>query len=278
MVVVKKQQDSRKPRRRASKGILSKIQAIGNIETTAKLNVYGRSGTGKTTFACTFPKPLLLIGAEDGTKSVANVKGVDFVRLENSDDLEVLTKHAAKGHYKTVVLDSATFLQNIILKELLGLPKTPVQLSWGLATRAQYGQIAVIMKEHLRALLELDCQTVIIAQERVFNVDNEESPSSLSLPYVASALSPSVVGWLNPACDYIVQTYIRQKSKLVKTKVGDAVVQSVKLLAGVDYCLRTGPNSTYATKFRLPKGTKLPECVVNPSYSKIAKLMKGGSL
>ena len=44
---------------------------------------------------------------------------------------------------------------------------------------------------------------------------------------------------------------------------------------GVDYCLRTEPHDTFMTKFRLPRGTPLPECVVDPTYDKVMALIRG---
>jgi hypothetical protein len=87
------------------------------------------------------------------------------------------------------------------------------------------------------------------------------------------------VGWLNPACDYICQMFIRERTgkKKVKVKVGDKEkeIEQIVKLGGVDYCLRTAPDAVYTTKFRLPKGHALPECIVDPDYDKLVKLIGG---
>lgn len=114
------------------------------------------------------------------------------------------------------------------------------------------------------------CNVVIIAQEREFNV---ESDSELIAPSVGAALTPSLTGWLNPAVDYICQTYIRPKMVDVKTKVGDKVVVNRQRGKGVEYCLRVEPHDLYTTKFRLPRGKIMPECIVDPSYDKIMELI-----
>jgi len=255
-------------------GVLARIAPVSAVDTGLKINVYGRSGTGKTTFACTFPKPLLLIGTEDGTKSVSNVKGVDFVMLEESGEIGELVDFCSKSKYKTVVLDTATGLQDLILKEILGLEELPVQKSWGMATRDQWSQCALQTKERLRQLLGLDCHVVILAQEREFNVETDAS--DLLMPYVASALTPSVTGWLNPACDYICQTFIRPKVGVKRVKIGGKVIEKEVKERGAEFCLRVGPDAVYTTKFRAPKGWDIPDAIVDPSYDKLVKLIKGG--
>ena len=146
-----------------------------------------------------------------------------------------------------------------------------------MASREQWGQCALQMKELLRLLLKLTCHVVIIAQEREFNNDDE---GDLLMPFVASALSPSVVGWLNPACDYIGQMFIRRrfiiKESKVKTKKGVKIIKTQVPTKGVDYCMRVGPDAVFTTKFRLPKGSILPEVLVDPSFGVIDKLIRQG--
>jgi hypothetical protein len=270
-----------KVKRRKMGSVLDRIAPVELSESGMKMNVYGRSGTGKTTFACTFPKPLLLVGTEDGTRSVYTVKGVDYVRLENSGELVEITEMATDGKYNTVVLDTASGLQDMILKEVLNLSELPAQGSWGMASRSDWGQCTLQTRERLRALLDLTCNIVIIAQERAFNTSGDESGSSEQLmPNVASALSPSVTGWLNPACDYIGQMLLRQKTKEHKVTVGvgrqKKTVTKFLPVKGAEYCLRVGPSPVFTTKFRMPRGEELPEMIVDPSYEKVDQLVRRG--
>lgn len=266
--------------RKAAKGdVVSRIAPVTLGDAGLKMNVYGRSGTGKTTFACTFPKPLLIIGAEDGTRSVHNVKGVRFVQVRSSAEVVTLVGHLREhaAEWKTVVLDSASSLQDLILKELLGLDQLPTQKSWGLATRDQWGQCSIQTKELLRELLDLSgvgVHVVVTAQEREFNTENE---SELLMPFVGSAMTPSTTGWLNPACDYIVQAFIRERMEEKIVKVGDKRIPRRVKTGGVDYCIRTAPDPVYTTKFRVPKGTRLPEVLVDPDYDKVMALVRGGA-
>jgi hypothetical protein len=248
-----------------------------------KINLYGRSGTGKTTLWATFPKPILAIICSGGKKSgeLRSINTAEYrktikqVVIEKTDEIRELCDYQDREEkFATVVLDHATGLQDITLKEILGLDELPAQGSWGMAKQQDWGQCALQMKEMLRALLSLSSNVVIVAQEREFNNDTE---SELLMPFVGSALTPSVTGWLNPACDYICQTFIRQRTTVKSTKIGEKVIKTVEAIKGkVDYCLRTAPDSVFTTKFRMPRGTELPECIVDPNFDKIMELISQG--
>src|ERR1700723_3738676 len=113
----------------SSRGILTRIAPVHLNQKKDTINIFGMSGSGKTTLACTWPKPVLLIGAEDGTRSVADMKGVDFVRLKESMEIAELFNHVKAGGrarcmpaaYQTLVIDTITSLQAMTMKEILGL-------------------------------------------------------------------------------------------------------------------------------------------------------------
>lgn len=255
-------------------------------DTGIRINLYGRSGTGKTTLWGTFPKPILCLVAS-GSNRPGELMSLDtpenrkvifpkILRVGDynvSDQIEALLD-GAEEKYQTVVLDHASGLQDMVLREILGLEKAPEQLSWGLATIQQYGQVALQVKERLRSLLDLSSNVVIVAQEREFNT---ESNGDLLLPYVASALIPSIVGWLNPAVDYICQTFIRPQTTTKRIKAGKKITEREVRTGKVEYCLRTAPHDVFTTKFRLPKGTPLPDVIVDPDYDKIMALIRGGA-
>lgn len=261
--------------------VIDRITILGSdLDEGIKLNIYGRSGTGKTTFTATFPKPILYIICSGGNRpgEIRSIntpeyrKTIKQVNLERSEELGELVEYAATSDFATIVLDHASGLQDVILKEIVGLTEIPAQLGWGVATQQQWGQVALQVKERLRSLLNLPKNVIIIAQEREFNTDNE---SALLMPFVGSALTPSVTGWLNPAVDYICQTAIRRVMIDGETKVGTKVIKTQKPGKGVEYCLRTAPDPVYTTKFRVPKGRPLPDVIVDPSYAKFIKLVNG---
>jgi hypothetical protein len=269
---------AQRPTKLRKTSFIDGIEPISCPDTGIKLNLYGRSGTGKTTVACTAPKPLCLIkAAEDGTRSVHTEKGVYVTpMMSHPDQLSELCEHQREtSKYKTIVLDHAGTFQELVLKAVTGRDDLPVQIGFGEVTRDQWGQCAMIMKDKLREVMDLadktGCNVIIIAQEKEFNA---EESSDLLIPCVMSALSPSVANWLNPAVDYICQTFIRQTRVKVPIE-GKGGKKLFKIEDKIQFCLRTGPHPVFMTKFRLPKGTKLPELIVDPNFSKIQRLIEG---
>ncbi len=269
--------------------IVGSIAPVSKSSSGVKLNVYGMGKTGKTRFACSFPKPLLLIGTEDGTKSVSNVSGVDFVKIHSSGDLTALTEHlASNDNYASVVLDTAGGFQDIILKEVLCLDEIPVAKfrqagkgeAWGIADKGTWGTIGNQWKERMRRFLSLaevqGLDVVVIAHEREFG---EEGKRPSGIPYTGAALTPSVANWLNAECDYVVQAFIRQKeiSETMTVGVGKSAISTTvrKKVKGVEYCLRLVPDDTYMAGFRVPSGIVLPDIIVDPSYDKIVAIIEG---
>jgi hypothetical protein len=261
-------------------GILDEVTPVGDMpDTGMKVCLYGRSKTGKTTLACTFPKPLLLVGTEDGTKSVRSFAGVDFIRLGSTSQVDEIAATMADSNYKSVVLDTAGGLQDMILKEILGLDDLPVEKSWGMAGREQWQSCGVQSKERLRALLDLSdvgVNIIVIAHERNFN---DEGGSDLIFPTVGAALTPSTAGWLNGACDYLCQTFLREQTTTKEVKVAGKPGALMTTRTGkVEYCLRIGPHPVYMTGFRRVHvdGEVMPDVLVNPDYGKIRKVIDQG--
>lgn len=268
MPIVKKQ---------GAKKSSSVLKSGWDFTDTLSLLLYGRSGTGKTTIWATFPKPILAIICSGGQRpgELKSINTPEYRKVINprvvceSTDVRSLIDMA--DDYATIVLDHATGLQDLVLKEVLGLDELPAQKKWGLATQQQYGQCTLQCKEMLRAILNLPCHRVIVAQERSFNDDGD---NSMLAPTVGAALTPSLVGWLNPACDYIGETFIRAATTVKTQKIGKKVIKQRVKTGGVEYCLRTAPHEVYTTKFRVPKGAELPNELVNPSFQSLQAIIQ----
>lgn len=272
--------------------------------TGLKLLVYGIGKTGKTRTADTFPKPLLIMGSEDGTKSIKTDRrqkaqlpdgtpvwelligkeptGTDYVRLTGTEQVEMCANYMIDEGYLSGCLDHASGLQGLVIKEVLGLDDVPIDKDWGMAEQRQWGIISAQTNEQCQRLLRLSeshgINMVVIAHERSFG---DEGSSDLMLPSIGAALTPTSARWLNGACDYIGQTFIREE--VVKKEVlGKAAPgkKPTKTMMNVktgrkQYCLRIGPHPVYMTGFRLPPGYTLPDLIVDPSYAKIMAIIRG---
>ena len=273
-----------------AKSPVDRIKSIAEIdeEEGIKILLYGKSATGKTTLWSSFPGPILVMvcsGTKTGELLSVNTpelrKKISRITLEGVDDVRPVIDHVAEtGKYKTLVLDHATGLQDLTLKEILGLDELPAQKPWGMATQQQYGQSTLQCKEIFRSMVNLPGNVVIIAQERQFGGGDDANNefADVITPTIGAAMTPSLVGWLNPAVDYICQTFIRPKYEVKEGKVGNKTIQMRKRVPGVEYCLRVEPHDVFTTKFRVPKGHKIPSVIVDPTYDKIMKIIRGQSL
>ncbi len=285
MPTVKKQivRKTKKKRAVKSKNVVDRIEPLSfDDESGFSFGFYGKSGTGKTTLYATFPKPMLVIRCS-GSKNSKELKSIDTPAnrktikcvplLKSNEIIDLVAYQRETNTFKTVVLDHGSGLQDLILKEVLGLEDLPSQGSWGMAKQQEWGQVALQTKELLREILNLSCYRVIVTQERTFESKDEED---LIDPFISFGLIPSIAGWLGPTCDYVCQTFLQQKTIIKEVRIGKKKIQKTSYAKGVDFCLRTSPDAIHAGVFRTPKGGNLPEYLIDPTYDKILKLIQQG--
>jgi hypothetical protein len=260
----KKNKESEVPPKK-KEGIEGRIIPVSEVVTKQSALFYGRSGTGKTTLACTFPKPLLLVDINDrGTDSVSNVEGVDVIQAVNWDDLEQIYWYLQRGSkYKTVVLDTITQMQ------IFGITKIKLESKGDLdatMSRPMWGEVSGLMKNLLVMFRELPLTFVMTAQDRVNVSDDEEDIYKDELdPEVGPAVMPSIASLVNPSVNILGNTYIKE---VVKQKEG-------KLLRRMEWRLRLGPHPYYITKIRSNKEIIIPSSIKDPTYKKIKIILKG---
>lgn len=254
---------------------------VGEKRYNGSTAIYGRSGSGKTTLAASWPKPILYFNIQDnGTDSIMDEDDIDVVDIETSDELKDqilwLHKKAAKGKliYKTIVCDTLTQLQSILVKEVCAkktLKKGQNAGDYGTMTMQEWGSVAGDLKAVIMDIRNVDgVESVFICQERIFNAGDEEDDGLGMLePEVGPRLMPSVKNDLNASVSTIVNTFIRIRTE--KTKVEG----KQRRVIHKEYSLRVGPNGVYTTKLRKPKGIEAPDLIVDPTFRKLKKIMKG---
>lgn len=250
-------------------------QPVGDIKLLRSFVYYGRSGTGKTSLAATHKPPILFLDVNDkGTDSIADVEDVFVKSIKSTEEWEkvywYLYKHPKE--FKTVVIDTVSQLQQIVTQEVAEKNDRDLDKSFekGGMTRRDFGKVSGYMKKWIENFRDLPMEVVFIAQDRVFNMDDEEERTGDALaPEVGPALSPSVVKTLNAAVMVIGNTYIRRK--VTKKEVDGKKIKEEKF----QYCLRIGPNSMFVTKIRKQRSIELPDFIVNPTYEKLLEVIKG---
>lgn len=250
------------------KSILDKATQVTELDEGLTFLFYGRSGTGKTTLCGSFPTPILLLDiGEKGTDSVADVKGLKVLRVDDWADLvEICEQLRDTDHgYKSVVIDALPGIQRMAISEAKRLSRKKdsdqsSQRDMGEATR-----LMNVTLHDFRDLKELGINVAMNAHDRIRESD-ADSDDAIA-PEVGPNIMPGISKALMGAVDVIGVTFIRVQKE--KKKLG------VETKRNVDYCLRVGPHEVYNTKIRVPKGKPIPELIVDPTYDKIKAVVNG---
>ena len=247
-----------------------RIRPLAGTDSPVTMLAYGQSGTGKTVFGASFPKPLLILDIrEKGTESIIDVPGIHLLEIESWPDLwgedSIFWSLKGKRKYKSIVLDQLTAAQALgmdHLRQTKGMkPSEPFsQRAWG--------QLSGMMQEMIYSYRELysDGYNVLFnAHERTREPQDEDDERIA--PSVGSNLMQSVASFLNGAVSVIGNTFIREYyDKKEKT-------------TEVQYCMRIGPHAYYRAKIRRPVSAgPVPGVLVNPTFEKIRKISKGEPL
>lgn len=241
------------------------IQPVSDTEDNLVMLIYGRSGTGKTQFGSTFPRPILFLDInEKGLETIRQEKNIDVLRCKKWEDFDDAFWYLHDGtKYKSVIIDQITNLQDLGMSEIRDRAN---KSSSELFTKKNWGELSGLLKtaiSNLRSLSD-DYNVGLIAHERSFGGGDEED-NALE-PSVGARVMPSVGSFIDGAVDAIGSTFIRE----------GFVKKGGKKVRQVDYCMRIGPHAYYSTKVRRPvEAGPLPGIVVDASYRKITNLISG---
>ena len=150
--------------------------------------VYGASGTGKTVFAATSPTPLFL-DMEGGLLSVAG--RVDRAEIKSFGDLKEAYRYLKAGEHKyaTVVLDSLTELEKIVMGAVLAEAgcEVPRHGEWNLWTTR--------MRDIVRAFRDLPMNVVMTALEA--EIKDEVSGAVMKRPAMPGRFGFELAGYFD---------------------------------------------------------------------------------
>lgn len=228
-------------RRKAIKEVRGRIVPVSEAEPWIRIMAYGRNGSGKTRFAATGPKPLIIDVNEKGTKSVRRYKGAEVFPARSWEDITYAYwfLKSSRHEYETVVIDTLTNMQHMCMAHVLGEaedrdPNRPPSMP----DRRAWGHLAELMKPLILNFRNLPMHVAFTAQERTIGEEEEGT-----LEYVPD-LSPGSRGVAMGAVDIIGRTY--QKEVRTVKKEGERR----KEIKTWESRMLVGPHDEYTTKDR----------------------------
>ena len=257
---------TKKPSKKSS--LEDRFVDLLDLDTPTIITLYGRPGTGKTTIACTGPKPLLLIdvkdkGTDSGKREDLEPGDITVFELENFDEIyevyDYIQDHPER--FKSVAIDHMTALQDFCYQKVMD-EEGKSKMSQGM-----YGTAGSYLKEVInlyKGLTDLGITPIFNCQDRMESGDGEGEDQLL--PEVGPSLMPSVARTLCAASRVIGHTY--QFENVEK-------LDGAKVRRNIEFRLRLGPNPYYITKVTRPVGTPCPMFLVDASYKDIMKIVKG---
>jgi len=252
-------------------GITELIKPVTESTGTLAALIYGKSGTGKTQFSSTLPKPILLLDIrEKGTDTIANIAGIDVLPIESWEQFEEAFFYLSEGEhkYKSVVLDQISTLQDLAMEKVRADDNMKAT---DLISKRNWGQISGMLKTWLfsyRDLKEKGLYVCFLAHDR--SQGGEETLDDQIDPSIGPRLMPSVASGMNGAVDVIGNTFVRERFE--KDENG-------KKQRFVEYAMRIGPHAYYASKIRRPVDAgPPPDVLVDPTFEKITAIIRGESV
>jgi hypothetical protein len=235
------------------------IHNAKNIQRDKPLRVllYGSSKVGKTFLCSGLPDPIFLAPSVEG--GIRTLQGMDipYIDITLPQDVEdaykLLLGPKARKAYKTVIIDSLTFMQNnVYMPEILRVHGTtfPDMRDWG--------QLLENMRQLTRQMADLpyDVWFTCLEEEK----ENEAAGEILTRPLLTGKFAGEAPAY----CDVVMRLVIDTK----KRKVGEVETTRYMLMsAGVPGF------GNYVAGDR--EATSLPPYIKDPTADKVLATIRG---
>ena len=220
---------------------------------------WGKSGTGKTKFVSSLPKPLLYIRVgDDGSNTIANVDGIKAIHAETLEQLKEIGNELIKDKkFISVAVDTFSMITNVWIDQNITQKKKKM-------TQQAWGDLKVETEELIKIFHEV-AATHIVALTCHESNDSIEGMEDEIIPDFRPNTTKGARTYLEGMANYGIHM-----AKMKKTVIKDGVEKEV-----VRYVGHLGANSYYWTKLQIDPDIKVPESVVNPTYDKIMKIING---
>lgn len=243
-------------------GILSEAVDISKLGQRSLWCLWGKSGSGKTHFIATLPKPLLYIQiGDDGSNTISNVDGIKAIRAGTMERLKQIGEELKKDtKYASVAVDTFSMITNVwIDANAIQKKKKMTMQMWGDLKIETEELIKIFHEVALNHVVALSCHE---ANDTIEGMDDEV------IPDFGPNTSKGARIYLQGMANYGI--HFTKVNKTVTDKSTGEEKEVVK------YAAHLGPNPYYWTKFQIDDSIKIPDVMINPSYTKITNLFEGG--
>lgn len=219
--------------------------------------LYGKSNSGKTHVASTFPKPLLYLQiGDDGSNTIAHVEGISAIPISSVKELKDIAKELLKDKkYVTIVVDTFSLMvnewtdQNVISKN-----KKMTQQLWGELKTETEEVIKAMHKVAKRHIVVLTCHE---STDAIEGMEDEIAPD------IRPSVSKGARTYLEGMANYGIHT----------TKITKEITKGNSTKEVVKYAADIGPNPYYWTKLQIDPSIKVPKRIINPTYDKFMEVI-----
>lgn len=243
-------------------GILNKAKDLTSVAVGKMWVVYGKSGSGKTAFIGSFPKPMLYIQfGDDGYDTLQGIPGIQIIRPDNVTELKDLLVELRKvTKYKSVVCDTFSLLVEEWTNENATKKKKRMsQQMWG-DLKSDASEIIQYFKQICR---DQPIDVVLTCHEVRDMVDGLEDEI---LPDIRPSMNKGARTYLEAMANIGIHMAVIEKE--VTDEEGNVSTQYV-------HGAHVGPNPYYWTKLQKPKEIKVPSFVPNITYTKLISRLNG---
>lgn len=222
--------------------------------------LYGKSNSGKTYVASTFPKPLLYIQiGDDGSNTIARVEGIKAISIENIEQFKTLCEELKKDKkYVTIVVDTFSMVVNEWVQQ-------KVTTKGKKMTQQLWGDLKTEQEELIKALQRLAKKHIVVATCHE-SMDTIEGMEDEITPDIRPSVSKGARTYLEGMANYGIHT----------TKIIKEVTKGNETKEVVKYAADIGPNPYYWTKLQVDPSIKVPKRIINPTYDKFMEVIGQG--
>jgi len=155
--------------------------------------VYGNGGVGKTTFASTAPKPLL-VDCENGAKYFG-LRGIkmDVAKISSWSDMEGLFDIAKSGEYKTIIIDPIGELMEKLKRYMITKGDKKLVMADGSPTIAGWGWLKDTMRSTIKILRDSNVNLLIVAHVE----EKQDEQALVKRPLLMTKLSDEIINMVD---------------------------------------------------------------------------------